>query len=150
MTYRRSHRHSSRSRCRPEPAAAVAYMAPAFRQRMPPAPLSPTRPALRFREIAFSFEPPVVESVTYTARSVLCLRRLSHTSTFSGDIAPITATSTRSRALDLNFAVAGFDFETKRPGRTLTSLMVDLRIALHRAVGFRWRIWCWRGCFLSP
>jgi hypothetical protein len=26
---------------------------------MPPSPLSPTRPALRFREIAFSFEPPV-------------------------------------------------------------------------------------------
>src|SRR5262249_44243226 len=59
MKYRRSHRRSSRSRCRPEPAAAVVYMAPAVRQRMPPAPLSPTRPALRFRETAFSFEPPV-------------------------------------------------------------------------------------------
>src|SRR5262249_23604797 len=59
MKYRRSHRRSTRSRCRPEPAAAVVYMAPAVRQRMPPAPLSPTRPALRFREIAFSFEPPV-------------------------------------------------------------------------------------------
>src|SRR5262245_44259850 len=34
-------------------------MAPAVRQRVPPSPLSPTRPALRFREIAFSFEPPV-------------------------------------------------------------------------------------------
>src|SRR5262245_24766230 len=32
--------------------------APPDRQRMP-APPSPTRPALRFREIAFSFEPPV-------------------------------------------------------------------------------------------
>ena len=59
MTCPRLHRRSSRSRCRPEPAAAVVHMqAPAFRQRMP-APLSPTRPALRFREIAFSFEPPV-------------------------------------------------------------------------------------------
>jgi hypothetical protein len=34
----------------------------------------------------------------------------------------------------LNFAVAGFDFETKRPGRTLTSLMLDLRIALRIAL----------------
>src|SRR6516162_1143545 len=43
--------------------------APAFRQRMP-APLSPTRPALRFREIAFSFEPPVPGlSVEFFTRS---------------------------------------------------------------------------------
>src|SRR5262245_36551262 len=33
--------------------------APLCRQRKPPAPPSPTRPALRFQEIAFSFEPPV-------------------------------------------------------------------------------------------
>jgi len=60
LTCPRLHRRSSRSRCRPEPAAAVVHMqAPAFRQRMPPAPLSPPRPALGFREIAFSFEPPV-------------------------------------------------------------------------------------------
>src|SRR5262249_48240735 len=58
MKYRRSHRRSSRSRCRPEPAAAAVYMAPAVRQRLPPVPLIPTQAALRFREIAFSFEPP--------------------------------------------------------------------------------------------
>src|SRR5215471_4786521 len=57
--YPRLHQRSSRSRCRPEPAAVVVHMqAPPYRQRMPPAPPSPTRPALRFRETAFSFEPP--------------------------------------------------------------------------------------------
>src|SRR5215831_9641681 len=54
----RTRRHSSRSSwCRPGEARALAQ--PACRQRRPPASPSPTRRALRFREIAFSFEPPV-------------------------------------------------------------------------------------------
>src|SRR5262245_44114910 len=48
--------------------------APAFRQRMPPVLLSPTRPALRFGEIAFSFKPPLVlVCAAYSATLVLAV-----------------------------------------------------------------------------
>src|SRR5215471_18200994 len=69
------------------------------RQRKLPAPLSPTRPALRFREIAFSCEP-LVCSVCSLYRSVgpVSVTFEPHRY-FSGDIAPVARTSTRSRAL---------------------------------------------------
>src|SRR5262249_27656427 len=46
-------------------------LAPPFRQRMPPAFPSPTRRALRFRELTSSYEPPLAEcgslQVPYTS-----------------------------------------------------------------------------------
>src|SRR5262249_19357659 len=46
---------------------------PAFQQQMPLVLLSPTRPALRFREIAFSFTAMVLVCVAYSATLVLAV-----------------------------------------------------------------------------